>query len=95
MTKRYFKATIGAAVYFRASDTRVYASATIGRDGLTFSSKPAGLGWSSATEIGKPEYTRLVALKAARVAAGGSVHHRDGGSPGDSWVTVEAAEVVA
>ena len=91
MAKRFFKATIGDAVYFRASDSRVYASATVdGRHGgLTFSSKiqPA---WALCTEIDKVEYNRLVALKAARVTAEGR-DTRYANAPDNSWVAVEVA----
>jgi hypothetical protein len=94
MTKRFFKATIGEKVYFRASDSRVYASATVdGRyGGLTISSS-AKPGWSPATEIDKVEYNRLVTLKVQELKAAGRdpAHYA---SPQDSWVWVEAAEGV-
>jgi hypothetical protein len=93
---RYFKATIGERVYFRASETRVYASAQMinGRS-LGFSGKPAALGASPCTEITKAEYAQLIALKQQRVIeSGGNVKYEN--SPQDSWVAVEvAAGVVA
>jgi hypothetical protein len=84
MTKRFFKAQIGDAIYFRASDTRVYASASIGRYGLGFSAKPAGPGASPAIEITKKEYDALVARKTARLKA--DPKWRGFTKPDDSWV---------
>jgi hypothetical protein len=89
MTKRFFKATDGDVTVFRASDTKVYQSATKDRWTISFSSKPAGLGAMPAVEITKAEYTALVALKQARVQASGG-RHSDGGAPGDSWVANDA-----
>lgn len=91
---RYFKATIGERVYFRASETRVYASAQMinGRS-LSFSSKPAALGASPCTEISKAEYAQLTELKQARMQEAGDQNFIKWGmaSPQDSWVAVEVA----
>jgi predicted SprT family Zn-dependent metalloprotease len=89
MTKRYFKATDRDITVFRASDTKVYRSATKTGRSISFSSAPAGLGAMSAVEITKAEYTALVALKQARVQASGG-RHDDGGAPSDSWVANDA-----
>jgi hypothetical protein len=90
MTKRYFKATDGDITVFRASDTKVYQSASKTNWGISFSGKPAGLGAMPAVEITKVEYTALVALKQARIKASNGGRHDDGGSPSDSWVSNEA-----
>lgn len=90
-TKRYFSATDGKITVFRASDSRVYQSATKSGWGISFSAKPAALGAMPAVEITKAEYNALVALKQARVRAGNvGGHHADGGAPSDSWVSNEA-----
>ncbi len=92
MAKRFFKATIGDAVYFRASDSRVYASATVDRGSLTFSGKQQP-GWALCTEIDRVEYVRLTELKARRILdRGGDVRREN--SPQDSWVAVEVANGV-
>ena len=64
MTTRYFKATDGKKTVFRASKTRVYASANI--DSASFSAKPASAGMAPTIEITKAEYDRLTVLKHAR-----------------------------
>jgi hypothetical protein len=89
MSKRYFSATDGDVTVFRASDTKVYQSATRTRWSISFSGKPAGLGAMPAKEITKAQYAALVALKQARVQASGG-RHSDGGAPSDSWVANDA-----
>jgi hypothetical protein len=86
MSKRYFKATDGKTTFFRASDTRVYASAQKTTGSVSFSAGPPGFGWVPAVEITKAEYEALVALKNARLEA----VYGEGGSryspPYFSWV---------
>ena len=93
MTKRYFKASDGVFTIFRASDSRVYASAWMTVDG--FKTRPTNMGFSakpvyraaegvsglpsalSAVEIDKAEYNALVRAKKART---------EDNAPSASWV---------
>lgn len=84
---RYFKATDGKITVFRASEERVYLSATtVGRHGghrISYSAAPAKHGSYPTVEITKAEYDALVGLKKARVEGSRS----SGTSPQESWVS--------
>jgi hypothetical protein len=80
---RYFAGTNGERTVFRAS-TRVYASASFGRFGLSFSSAAGPVGSFPVREITKAEYDALVALKTARILAARGPGALVG--PQDSWV---------
>jgi hypothetical protein len=91
MTIRYFKATDGVITVFRASATRVYASAWFTTEGnrpigdIGFSGKPLPLGKYPAVEITKAEYEALQAAKLERVKAAGE-NPKWATSPQSSWV---------
>lgn len=95
MTKRYFKATDGKITVFRATDTKIYASANFhtyesggafhcGRD-IGFSGRSPSTHGYAAVEISRAEYDHLTAIKQARIVGQGS-SLKYSTSPSDSWV---------
>jgi hypothetical protein len=82
-TTRFFAGSDGTKTVFRASATKVYASASFGRYGLGFSGKPAGPGSFPVAEITRAQYVALNALK-TRLSSGGHM------APSDSWVPNDA-----
>jgi hypothetical protein len=99
MTKRFYKATDGSLTVFRATDTKVYQSATITNWGseakprlnISFSGKAAGVGAMPAIEITKAEYDALTSLKLRRMRAMGEAI-RYSTSPSHSWVANDVIE---